>query len=85
MSFADGSAKLLQFVVEPNRISDVWAYPWDDKEMGRYFLPEESQWRAENRPALVRLKLVVTPFDWISVRPSRIEIESVEAVRVEPQ
>ena len=86
MSFADGSAKLLQFVAEPNRISRVWAYPWDDKEMGRYFLPEESQWRAENRPALVGLKLVVTPFDWISVRPrQRSRIETVEAVRVEPQ
>jgi hypothetical protein len=82
MSFADGSAKSLQFVIEPNQTSDVWVYPWDDEELGRYFLPEESQWRPENRPVLVGLKLLVTPFDWISVRPGSVSIESVEAVRV---
>lgn len=85
MSFADGSQKSLQFVVEPNRTSDVWVYPWDDREMGRYFLPDESQWRPESRPALVRLKLLITPFDWVSVRPSSVNIEIVEAVRLSLQ
>ena len=85
MSFADGSQKSVQFVVEPNRSSDVWVYPWDDKEMGRYFLPDESQWRLENRPALVRLELLITPFDWISVRPRSVSIESVEGVRISLQ
>ncbi len=42
MSFADGSQKLIQFVVEPNRWSDIWLYPWDEKQMGRYFSADES-------------------------------------------
>ena len=82
MSFADGSKKSVQFVVEPNRTSDVWVYPWNDKEMRRYFLPDETQWRQETRPALVKLELLITPFDWISVRPRSVSIESVDAVRL---
>ncbi len=82
MSFADGSQKSVQFVVEPNRTSVVWIYPWDDKGMGRYFLVDESQWHPESRPALVGIKLLITPFDWISVRPSSVSIDSVEAVRL---
>jgi len=82
MSFADGSQKSRQFVIEPNRISDVLLYPWDDKEMGKYFLPDESQWRPENRPTLVGLRLLITPFDWISVRPRSVGIESIEAFRL---
>ena len=51
MSFADGSEKSSRFVIEPNRTSDVWVYPWDDKEMGRYFAIDESARRGENHPA----------------------------------
>lgn len=82
MSFADGSEKSSRFVIEPNCASDIWLYPWDDKEMGRYFAQDESQWRLNGRPALVGLELRITPFDWISVRPSSVRIESVEGVRV---
>lgn len=82
MSFVDGSQKLIQFAVEPNRSSDIWVYPWDEKKMGSYFSNDESQWRSGSRPALTGLQLLITPFDWISVVPKSVSVANVEAVRV---
>jgi hypothetical protein len=81
MSFADGSQKSAGIVVEPNRAAEVWVYPWDDKEMGSYFSGDESQWRPGNRAALTGMKLLITPYDWISVVPRSVTVESIEAVR----
>jgi hypothetical protein len=83
MSFADGSHKSVRFLVEPNLDSNVWVYPWDEKEMGRYFSDDESQWRSGSCPALTSLQLNVSPFDWISVVPESASIGAVEAVRVD--
>lgn len=85
MSFADGSQKALQFVLQPDQISDIWIYPWQEEEMGRYFGADQNQWRAPNRPAPTKLELLVTPFDWISVVPNRVTVESIAAVRVDLQ
>jgi hypothetical protein len=83
MSFADGSHKSVQFLVEPNHDSNVWVYPWDEKEMGRYFSNDESQWRSGSRPALTSLQLNVSPFDWVSVVPESASIGEVESVRLD--
>ena len=80
MSFADGSQKSIQFVVEPNRTSEVWVYPWDDQNLGRYFYNEALGWRQTQHASLTRLQLLITPFDWISVAPSTIRLESIQAV-----
>src|SRR5581483_2582558 len=45
ISFADGKEKSVGFVIEPEHSGEIWVYPWDEKEMGRYFSPDESQWR----------------------------------------
>ncbi len=82
ITFADGSQRRLPFLVEPNRTSEVWLYPWDEAGMGSYFAADESQWRPASRPAIVGLKLLITRLDWISVVPRRVSIESVTAVRV---
>jgi hypothetical protein len=82
MTFADGKHKLVRFVVPPGRATDVWVYPWDDADMGRYFWAHQSDWPARNRVALAKLQLLVTPFDWISVVPDKVTIESVEAVQL---
>ncbi len=82
ITFADGSQRRLPFLVEPNRVSEVWLYPWDAAKMGSYFAADESQWRLASRPAIVGLKLLITRLDWISVVPSRVSIESVAAVRM---
>ena len=85
MSFADGSQKSLQFVLQPGRATDIWVYPWDDETLGSYFSSDEVHWRAPNRPAVASLKLLVTPHDWISVVPKSVAVESIEAVRVDLQ
>ena len=53
--------------------------------MWRYFGADENQWRSPNRPAPTKLELLVTPFDWISVVPNRVTVESIAAVRVDLQ
>jgi hypothetical protein len=83
MSFANGSEKSMQFVVEPNHATDVWVYPWNDQEMGHYFSANEADWPREGRSALTRLDLLITPFDWISVAPGSVNVEGVAAVRLD--
>jgi hypothetical protein len=80
MSFADRSWQLVYFVAEPNHDSEVWAYPGDPKQMGGYFSSDESRWPAGSPP--IRVKLLITPLDGISVTPESVRIEAVEAVRV---
>ena len=82
MSFVDGSQKSIRFLVEPNRDRDVWVYPWDEKEMGSYFSNDESQWRS-GRPVLNSLRVIISPFDWISVAPESVSVGDVVAVRVD--
>lgn len=85
LSFADGSQKSLQFVLQPDRATDIWVYPWQDESLGNYFSPDVSQWRTPNRPAVTGLQLLVTPHDWISVVPKSVSVESIQAVRVDFQ
>lgn len=83
ISLADGSQKSIQFVARPDHPTDIWAYPWDEETLANYFRPDEGQWRTANRPAITSLRLLITPFDWISVVPDRVSVESVEAVRID--
>ena len=80
LTFADGTEKTSQFVLEPNHLGELWIYPWADLGMERYFSDDEAQWRTENRPALVGMKLLVHPYDWISVIPGSVTVETIEAV-----
>lgn len=82
LSFADGTEKTSPFALEPNHPGEIWIHPWDDREMGHYFSGDEAQWRTENRPALIGMKLLANPYDWISVTPSSISVEAIEAVTV---
>ena len=50
--------------------------------MAEYFSNDESDWRTRNRPALVSVQLLVTPFDWLSVVPNSVTVESIDAVQV---
>jgi hypothetical protein len=81
MSFADGSHKAINFLVEPNRTGDVWVYPGDDKTMGNYFF-DESQWRPDSREPITGMKLQGAPFDWISVIPASVSVQAIEAVHM---
>ncbi len=82
MFFADGSRKPIQLRSPPNQATDIWVYPWEEKDMMSYFSPDLGQWRKPNRPALTGLRLLVTPFDWISVVPNSVSVKSIEAIQV---
>ena len=81
VQLADGSHKVRPVVVQPNQASEIWIYPWRETQLTRYFSANPADWRD---PALAtpvsRLALRVIPIDWLSVMPSSIRVESVEAV-----
>lgn len=79
---ADGSHDLKTFVVEPNVSSEVWFYPWNEKDLAHYFDADEIQWRTTPRSAITQLRLLLTPLDWVSQQPDAIVIESADAVKV---
>jgi len=78
---ADSSDDLKPFIVQPNVSSEVWFYPWDDTDLAHYFGADETRWRTGSRPAIVRLRLLVMPLDWVSVKPDVIEVQSADAIR----
>ncbi len=77
---SDGSDDLVSFVVEPNVSSEIWFYPWEQVGLAAYFSPDEHRWRAAARPAIDRLRLRVTPFDWVSQQPISITVEAADVV-----
>ena len=79
---ADGSQKPIQFVLRPGPATDIWVFPWDESGMTEYFSNDPADWHPRNRPALLRLQLLITPFDWISVVPNSVTVESIDAVQV---
>ena len=79
---ADGSRDVRSFVVEPNVSSDVWFYPWDEGALAQYFDSDASHWRATRRSPITQLRILTTPFDWVSQQPDAISIEAADAVTV---
>ncbi len=79
---ADGSRDLQSFVVEPNVLSEVWFYPWNQADLANYFAGAEDRWRTGPRPSVTHLRVLVTPLDWVSQQPDAIVIESADAVRM---
>lgn len=79
---ADGSRDLRPFVAEPNVSSEIWFYPWNESELASYFADDQSRWRTASHAAITQLRLITTPFDWVSEQPRSISIEAADAVRV---
>lgn len=79
---ADGSHDLRTFVVEPNVSSEAWFYPWDESGLAEYFGGDESRWRTAPRSAITQLRLITTPFDWVSMQPEAISLEAADAVTI---
>ena len=79
---ADGSRDVRSFVVEPNILSDVWVYPWTESDLSGYFGAVETQWRSSARPPITRLRMMLTPVDWVSQQPDSVAIESADAVKM---
>ena len=80
---ADGRVDLLWFVLEPNVSTEVWFYPWSPPDLVHYFDADPSRWRPGARPAITRLRILATPWDWVSVRPDAIVVEAADAVRLD--
>ncbi len=79
---ADGSARQVNVVIEPNKRYELWAFPWDEKELGRYLSSREANWRPNQRPAVWGIKLYINKTDWVSQLPTSLSIERAEAVHL---
>ena len=79
---ADGSRDVQWMVLSPNTSSEVWFYPWNAPDLAAYFNADVGQWRPVSRPAIVGLRLLATPLDWVSQQPEAITIEGADAVRL---
>jgi len=77
---ADGSHDISSFVAEPKVSTDVWFYPWQQEGLANYFASNEAQWRIGRRPPIERIRLLISPFDWVSQQPTSVTIESADAV-----
>jgi hypothetical protein len=82
---SDGSQNMQSFVLEPNRSSEVWFYPWTAADLGHYFDEDGSRWRTGSHPAIAHLRLWVAPLDWVSQQPDSISIDSAEAIKFSMQ
>jgi hypothetical protein len=71
------------FLVEPNVASEVWFYPGDEAELAKYFDPDANRWHSGPRAEITHLRLLVMPFDWVSVQPEAIEVQGADAVSFE--
>jgi hypothetical protein len=79
---ADGSRDLKSFVLEPNVPSEIWFFPWSEADLAGYFDADQTHWRSNPRPAITRLRLWVTPFDWVSQQPRSIVIDSADSLKL---
>ena len=82
ITHADGSSELKSFIVEPNVQSEIWFFPWSEGDLANYFDPDETHWRSNPRPAITRLRLSVTPLDWVSQQPYSIVVDSADGIRL---
>lgn len=80
---ADGKTTLHWFVLEPNVSTEVWFYPWSPPDLIHYFDPDPSRWHSGLRPAITRLRILATPWDWVSVQPQAVVVEGADAVRLD--
>jgi hypothetical protein len=84
LHFEDGSTKAARGVFSANKFSEFWIYPWDERQLQRYFSPDSRQWRPESaRPAVTSLEIGVQPLDEISIMPSAVEVQKIEAVSID--
>ncbi len=83
LEFADGSHKRKSLIVAPNTPYDVWVYPWDESSLGMFFDSAEANWRANMRPAVVRVRVIIQKSDWISLMPDRVTVLQADAVSLQ--
>jgi hypothetical protein len=88
------SPRTLFIVPHPGSFDDNWVLDtgfkasrgiwfgrdWDDADLTRYFDADEGHWRTNQRPAITQLRLLFTPFDWVSEKPQSVTVESAAAV-----
>jgi len=82
LDLANGTTTTTVAVVPPNHLSEIWISPWDGDHIKKYFSPDMVSWRTRDFSPPVRVRMEVTPMDWISEKPVSVNIEKLEAVRL---
>ncbi|HTD23363.1 MAG TPA: hypothetical protein VK738_11960 [Terriglobales bacterium] len=80
---ADGTVKVAHAIAHPNRSYEVWIYPWSEPGLMNYFFENPSEWRKRGeRPPITEISVRFDREDWVSVLPTEVELEEVDAERV---
>lgn len=82
---ADGGEKRVPVMVQPDRDYEIWIYPWEDSEIARYFVSDESTWRAPGRAPVTGLSVEFADQDWASISPRRMELAGIDAITLRPR
>lgn len=81
LRYADATEKTHSAVLPPNVSADLWIYPGQDQFLANYFHESEAEWRkGARRSKLTSVNLTFSRMDDMSVVPSNVSVESVEAV-----
>jgi hypothetical protein len=83
VELADGTRKRTNLVVPPNQASEVWVYPGDEENLGQFFSSEEAIWPDQRAP-VVRIRIIVTKMDWVSLMPAQVTVEKAEVISLLP-
>jgi len=80
---SDNTEKVLRAILPPNKQAELWIYPWDDAQLVNYFDSDEATWRkGRPRASVTGLQFTFERMDWLSVVPSLVNVQSIEAVRL---
>ena len=80
---ADGTSKSLRAVAPPNMVCDLWIYPWEEAQLMNYFDSSEGGWtKGRPRSGVTAVQVTIERIDWLSVVPSSVKVQSIEAVRL---
>ena len=79
---ADGTQRFEVVYRGTERSIGDLVFPWSEGDLASYFDADETHWRSNPRPTITRLRLSVTPFDWVSQQPYSIVVDSIDVVRL---
>jgi hypothetical protein len=83
LELADGTRKSTVGIAEPNKETEVWVYPGDENQLRNFFSNDPADWRAAAPPiAISRISLWFDPLDWLSARPTGINLRDVQVLQI---
>jgi hypothetical protein len=84
VQLSDGTSKTSRLAIEPDRMGEIWIYPWQELNLKRYFQADPRNWRptGQDLPAVRSVQLHAERFDPLSVTPSSIDLAAIDGIEL---